>query len=351
MRFVVRGWSGKKPIRIVYLIPILILVPIAIILAQMIGSSPTISSINIWRISELNNIEAEILWQKSIPCLQAGFDDPNGITSVSDSQIVVSCYQPLTLNRDGVIALDLVEGEKQWQTSARNPLQITYIDNGFIIVFDDSTVKRLDLHGDETWRYKFPSRTVRTVIPCEGFICVPRGNLGIRHIRSSQTGENIEDVDIDYVFGVYSDVYVRNVNTRIEIIERDTLSTIWEVDVPYQLSYWNFARYEDIFLIHYGREYVATFSISNGTPIWEMQIESSSDPLLLNDKLYVYRPNNSLEIYDVSTGNLVGSVSLQQVTDNNTGNMDVALSGNSDLLSITYRKREEILLMRLNLVD
>src|SRR5690606_12269379 len=167
---------------------------------------------------------------------------------------VISCYQPLALNGDSVIALDLVEGEKQWQTSARNPLQITDMDNGFIIVFDDSIVKRLDLHGDEMWRYKFPSRTVRTIIPCEGFICVPRGNSGIRHIRSGQTGENIEDVDIDNVFGIYSDVYVRNVNTKVEIVEPDNLSTMWEVDVPYQLSYWNFARYRDILLIHYGRE-------------------------------------------------------------------------------------------------
>ncbi len=345
MQFVAKRFSGKRRINFVYYMFFLVMIAAVVILVQTMGNATPISSIDVWKIDEQSGINAEILWQKSVPCLNRGLGNLNGTTSILNNLVALPCKRFLL--GDVVITYDLFSGEKQWDISSQSTDQIASLDNAYIIAFNDSFVRRVESDGDEIWRYKFPSRTARTIIPCEDFLCIPRGRGGIRHIRSPQTGKNLEDIEIEDVMAVYSDVLIRNVDTTVKVLDRETQATIWSVQVPYKLSYWRFIRYEDILLINYGED-VRAFDISTGTPLWEMQERSRSRLLLIDDKLVIYRPDNALQFYDVRNGNLLGNLMLQDKDNQNSRSLDVALSGNSDFLSIAYHDKKQVIVLKLD---
>ena len=347
MKFFVKGYSGKQQIKFLpVIIIILIIIPCSLTFVyQTFNDLSSITDINVWSIDEQSTIDTNILWQRSVPCLNRGLGNPNGVVALSQGQLILPCRQSLT--GDVVIAYDLLSGEELWEESAQNIDEIRPITDSYIIVFNDSDVKRLNYSGDVIWQYEFTSRNIRTVIPCGNFICIPASNTGLRYIRSIETGANIQDVEMEYIFAIYPDFAVRNQTNQVEIIEQETQSSIWMTQVPYQLSYENFLRYEDILLMQYENN-IQAFNISTGNPLWTIERISRSLPLLIDNHLFIYTPDNSLEIYDVTNGELSGRIILERL---NTDELDehIALSGNSNTLAITYLDTLEVIVLTVDL--
>lgn len=346
MKFLALGFARKKQVNIV---PVAIFISVVLafvvmFLYQAINGIAPITSINVWEIDEQSTIQAEILWQKSVPCLYRGLGNPNRGFVVSESQLVLPCEQ--LLSGDVAIAYDLVSGEEEWQESANSIDEIINLPDGYIFVFNDSDVKMVDYSGDVIWHYEFTSRNVRTIIPCGDFICIPEGDTGLSYIYSAGTGTNVQNIEMENILAVYPDIFVRNVATSVEVFNSETQSIIWITPVPYQLTYENFTRYNDILLIHYAG-YIQAFDILTGTLIWEVQEVFRSAPLLVNDNLFVYTIENSIEVYDVVDGDLSGSITLHR-SDTEVSNGSIALSGNRNMLAIVYYATQEVILLNLD---
>lgn len=317
-----------------------------IILSQTINDLSAITDIQLWSISEQSTVASEILWQRSVPCLEDGLGHPNGVIALSQDQLILPCERFTT--GDIVIAYDLLNGEELWQESARSIDEVRHINDSYIIVFDDSDVKRIDYSGDVIWQYEFTSHSVRTVIPCGDFICIPRSNTGLHYIRSVETGANVQDIEMEYIFALYPDIIVRNQENRVEIVDSATQSVIWSTQVPYQLSYEHFLRYEDMLLIQYAN-HIRAFNILTGELIWTIENDRErrfrSVPLLLDGHLFIYTSNNALEIFDVVDGNLSGQITLQRMNEDQLSGY-VALSGNADTIAIAYFDTQEVIVLR-----
>jgi outer membrane protein assembly factor BamB len=254
----------------------------------------------------------------------------------------------------GYIALDLATGQEHWRFRTRNSFQSIGIDDGFIVVFGDSFIRRIDNSGRSIWRSdKFPSLSMRAVFPYGDNLYAPfrtSGQAGI-HVISIHTGEISYSIDGENIVGVWDDLILKVEQNSLVATHPTNESVLWSIelgDFDYIPEYDDVLRYQNLIILSMKSNNVA-YDVNTGVEVWRMTVNSNNAPLLLEDRLYVYSTNNELLVYGASNGARIGQIDIGCSSDECTGDGadGVALAGYGNIVSIAYIDLNEILTIQI----
>jgi outer membrane protein assembly factor BamB len=315
-----------------------------------------LSDITEWMITDITNVDGEILWQKSSPCLTTGYTTSHGPVAASNFQVLIhrSCY-----GLDGsFIALDMVTGAEQWYSNATNGIQMIASNDDFLYVFEDSRVRKVNYAGEIIWESQaFTSRSMRAVFPRNDLIYAPfrtSSDSGIYAI-SNQTGEVIQTLEDENVIAIFDDFVIRHADNSIEVIEATSGEIVWTNQIPlssYNPQFFDIDRANDILFIYLNRQGIRAYNIQNGDEIRGSEQDSGSYPLLFEDRLFLYGLDNILRIYNPENGQLNREIRLSRTNipsvDAARPESNVALAADHNLLSLLYRNTGELITLEIS---
>lgn len=343
---------------------LIFLIAVAIIVLLMINTyisddwglrrDTSITNIVDWQVSSLNSLQAEVLWQKSIPCLSEGFTSPYGSLTISLQHVVIhqTCS---SFDGSRLIAFDVVAGSVAWSSSINELMhaawQISHTDAGYFALVNDSSVIRLDYEGAILWRSEdFDSRTVRSFELVNNQIYAPyRASYGLGfHILSQETGQTIERLEYPNVISIYPDFVIRYSDQALEIAETSDSPTLWTT------STFSVEREDiftdlvgDILLVYFDLRHIKAYRLDTGEEIWSIDGDFVSYPVLTENRLITYTDENILEVYDVETGTLNGQTQLSR---NGTSDFrpQVFIAAEGNIIALVYYNSDELVVLRLN---
>ncbi|MBZ0098197.1 MAG: hypothetical protein K8F30_03895, partial [Taibaiella sp.] len=281
------------------------------------GTKNQISPISTWKIVSLEGFTAQILWQKSVPCLTTGYSTPYGAIAVSENQLIL--HTSCTGFDGSLTSLNLMSGEQTWVSQINNVYQITTIKDGYLAVFDDSLIRKINFVGEKIWDSEpFSSRSMRAVFPQGDIIYAPfktSTNSGV-YVVSQETGHIIDTSKDANIIALFDDYVVKKIDgNTIQVIQTQNQEMKWSISshIPgYNLSFVDVQRSGDILLLYSGREYIDAYNIVNGEKLWTIDQNFGSYPLLLENKLFLYTLDNTVAVYDVRSGIDIGKISLSR---------------------------------------
>jgi outer membrane protein assembly factor BamB len=318
----------------------------------MQSRSKPVSDAASWIIDKSTTLTTQILWQKSIPCLN-GYASPHGAIAVAANQVLY--YDACSGFGGELVALNLVSGVETWKRSAHGLFQVAAADDGFLIVLGDSFVQKLNLGGELVWEsVEFTSRSMRAVFPRGDSIYAPfrtSSGSGI-YILSRQTGQITETIRDEELIALLDGFSIKQANSEIYLINNDSGQVVWTLQSPFRfpLEYPDVARIGDILLLFDKEEGAIGYNIQTGRKLWSIEKNFGSYPLMSNDQIYLYSLDNSLEVYDSGSGKLTDQTKLQRMNEERGAGKpqsSVALGSSEDIIVLAFRNTGELLTLRI----
>lgn len=313
-----------------------------------------------WSVIKTTDVNAQILWQRSDPCLSTGYTTPHGAVAISHAQVAAhrSC-----VGTDGaLLAFDLLTGGETWHSEANNGFQIVAVDDGYLAVFRDTTVRKIDPSGQTVWEApEFVTRSMRAVFPQNDLIYAPfrtNNHAGI-YIMSLQTGEIIQTIEDENIIGIFDEFRLRHTHhSTIEMVDVENESVIWSTPIltpNYMPSFTDIDKINDVLLFYTGRTRVDAYNIHTGEPLWSLEQAAGSYPFLIQNTLYIYGLDNTLKVYNPETGKMLGQVAFSRAgsLNSNSGRPEsnVALAANDSIVTLMFRNTQELVTLQVDIID
>jgi outer membrane protein assembly factor BamB len=336
-----------SPVYLVLLIPII---------GLLIYADVRMSDIDIWRVSNTSTIDAQILWQKSIACLTPGYTTSHGAIAVANSQVVFNSGC-LGIVGNHFVALNLQTGEIVWKKLGAQSYQILAVDDGYLAVYGDSFIGKLDFAGNSIWESEqFPSRAMRAFYVRGDTIYAPFSILpedGV-YLLSPQTGQIINTIVDKNAAVTLNTVHINWFgDNQIAIVDNRTGKTIWTTNrptMPYYAPFTYFEQIDDVLLIYSGGNQIDAFDIYTSHKLWHLKHKYGSDPLVVNGLLVVYGTDDVISILNPKNGQVTGTVNLERKpgSKRNVPTLSVALAEYDNILAIAYTNTDELIALKID---
>ncbi|MBA3872148.1 MAG: PQQ-binding-like beta-propeller repeat protein [Anaerolineae bacterium] len=231
---------------------LIVIIPIIVIV--FFANYITLTDIDTWSIDKASTIDAQILWQKSIPCLTPGYTTSHGAIAVSNSQVVFN--SGCLLINTHFIALNLQTGEVVWKSRGDKSFQVVAVEDGYLAVYSDSYIGKLDYTGNFIWESEgFPSRAMRAFYVRGDTIYAPFSMLpeGGVYLLSQQTGQITNTIVDKNAAVTLNTVHINWLgDNQISIVDNSNEKTLWVTNrpsMPYYAQFTYFEQVDDVLLI------------------------------------------------------------------------------------------------------
>lgn len=313
-----------------------------------------IIDVNTWSLSQINGFsDAEIRWQKHIPCLGVGFGSPNGAIAVTENQVVfhASCIGIV----GSLVAVDLVTGQQSWTRNIAGVSQVTSLGESIYVVFDDVGIRKFDQSGNELWTsQEFSSRSFWAIYPSSTSLAIPFATsteVGI-HLLSDMTGALINTIPIVNPLALNNDVIVHlDSAKRLSVVNLLTSELLWsaEIQAPrYLLQPFDILFNDDLLLVFSDREVIDAYDIANGSLVWSLQRDFGSYPIPVGDKLVIVDRNSDLIFLDFRTGSVLGSLRMKRSIQSAIFTApDISIGTSDNIVVLAFRDTGEIIAIEL----
>jgi outer membrane protein assembly factor BamB len=347
--------SIKRMIASIKSISPIYLVLLITIIGLLIFANVRMSDIDIWSVGKTSTIDAQILWQKSIACLTPGYTTSHGAIAVANSQVVFNSGCIGIVNH--FVALNLQTGEIVWKTLGAQSFQILAVDDGYLAVYGDSYIGKLDYTGKFIWESeRFPSRAMRAFYVRGDTIYAPfstQPEKGV-YLLSQQTGQVTNTISDKNAVVSLNTVNINWLgDNQIAIVDNRNEKTLWVTNrpsMPYYAQFTYFEQIDDVLLIYSGQNQIDAFDIYTGNKLWHLKQNYGSDPLVIKGLLVMYGTNDVISILNPKNGQLMGIVKLERKpgSTRKVPTLDVALAGYENILAIAYINTDELIAMKID---
>jgi outer membrane protein assembly factor BamB len=252
---------------------------------------------------------------------------------------------------DQVIGLESKTGQVLWRFPAQLVRTIAPVnDGGYLVAMCCTSLTRIDSTGKIVWESEeFPVKIYEPKV----HILENKVYFQLEsetHVLSLEDGALIETLKYQEVFAVFDDLIVLNVVGELaaKVDSSGKIDWIATLSHPEAASSHQIYRYQDILLVVLSRYHIDALYAKTGQKLWEIETDFKSAPILFKDTLIAYSEMDELEIYDVQTGNLRQSISLQRnsdqySTDASAQDSYVQLAVSENNIFILYNDSSELL--------
>jgi outer membrane protein assembly factor BamB len=326
---------------------------------------------DMWNISH-NTIPVEILWQKSEVRTRPNFHLGSPNTGLVASKDIVVYWQPTGVSSCDqtpfVAGFDTQTGVERWRYRPLDGIvtKVFLVKDGFILL-NTSSITKLDSAGKIVWQNSFqetiPYRAFTTMYEVGSFIFLP-ALYGKIYEFSVDTGDLIQTIDDYNVMGFWGDyalfkvadneLQLRTLDSESEILYTIQLPNSIFQNTPLNPIFPFVKRDGDILFLFFEGSRVEAYNFFTGKLLWQNEVPMYGTPAFVGNFLAIYRLDQTLEIHDPATGNIVASTELKQDQANSLANtytsspFSIWITGNSDTVFIRQIDELELLALKLD---
>ncbi len=326
--------------------------------------------VDTWQITEAS-LTADIKWQKveptSRPIVHLG--SPNtGILATDDSVLYWQIDGTLECDNSPIVAaFETSTGQEQWRYRPNDGIttEIFTVHDGFILL-NVSSITKLDEAGLELWkqdaRQTVPFREFKTMFEVGNSLYFPT-QFGEIYEISNSTGELLHVIKSDNVIAFWGDYALVEIdNNQLELQQwNGTITPVYTLSFPNEIfnnvelnPIFPFARrYGDILFLFFDSTRVEAHDFLTGDLLWSIEEPIHSVPAFVGDFLAVFRLNDSIEIRELPTGDVIGQIQISHNVEGSTSTdsdrYSIWIAGNSDNLFVRHLDTLELIAIELSL--
>lgn len=311
-------------------------------------------------------LDAQVLWHltENRPRAMAYTGAPNSRITASTDQVAYlwnspgsSCEQDVEL-----IGFDIQTGEIAWRLYDPNLLSVFHrivaINDGYLMLSDDRVLSRLNNRGEIVWRNgNFPSRSIETVYLVDDRLYLPSYDRVF--VVSAADGVLLRTAEINNLLDGFADRVITGPGgeNRVFISDLDGIEVVAFRLPDSAFIQWAASEIDPVsahqnsvslfFNNPHSPTRIDAFDNTTGAALWSQDIASTTLPLVVNERVYVYGINGLL-VYDLYTGEQLGAVKLERL-GNGLGqpSTNVWLAGFENTIIIFDRSSWEIVAVQI----
>lgn len=231
------------------------------------------------------------------------------------------------------------------------------VDDGYLAVYGDSYIGKLDYTGKFMWESeRFPSRAMRAFYVKGDTIYAPfstQTEKGV-YLLSQQTGQLTNTISDKNAVVSLNTVNINWLgDDHIEIVDNRNGKSLWVTNrpsTPYYAQFTYFEQIDDVLLIYSGQNQIDAFDIYTGNKLWYLKQNYGSDPLVIKGLLVIYGTNDVISIMNPKNGKLMGTVKLERKPSSisKVPTLDVALAGYENIIFVAYTNTNELISLKID---
>lgn len=278
-----------------------------------------------WQIVESDNVQAGILWEKSVFVQDA-------VIAASDKLLLFNQNTFGCSYDNHVVAVDNTTGQKVWAYAVQDNRAIRGImrvSDGFLITICCTTLIRLDDQGNQTWQsVKIPARIYRPNLFVTGnSFYFPTATKV--HVLSLIDGQEQSAIDGSNALAAFDDFALWNTRGRtLEVENLQNKEIQWSTRLPSENTLSNFEvfRFGEVVVVVSGLQQMDAYAIDTGKQLWKVTGDFLAFPISVREMILTYDSDHQLIFYDGVSGNRTASLTLTRTSQSHTRNpSDIAI--------------------------